>query len=57
MPQYKISVELGFAGIEMSDVVEADNLEEAEEIAWQWAVDHVNSRAEEMEEEEESDDV
>lgn len=55
MPQYKISVEFGFVGTEMSDVVEADNLEEAEEMAWQWGIDCVNSWATEIEEEEESD--
>ena len=52
MPQYRIGMSFGFAGGDIEDVVEAENLEEAEEIAWQWAVERVNSWAEEIEEEE-----
>ena len=55
MPQYKIYAELGFAGTELEDVVEADSLEDAESIAWETAIQYVNSWAEEFEEEEEQD--
>lgn len=56
MPRYKIGADFGFAGCELEDIIEAYSLEEAEAIAWEIAVQYVNSWAEEIEEEE-NDDV
>ena len=57
MPQYKIYAEFGFAGTQIEDTVEADSLEQAENMAWESAIQCVNSWAEEIGEEEEDEDV
>jgi hypothetical protein len=57
MPQYKIYAEFGFAGTQIEDTVEADSLEQAEAMAWESAIQYVNSWAEEVDEEEEELDV
>lgn len=57
MPQYKIYAEFGFAGTQIEDTVEADSLAEAEKMAWESAIQYVNSWAEEIDEEEEDEDV
>lgn len=53
MPRYKIYAEFGFAGAHLEDEIEAESLEEAEKISWEFACEHVNSWAEEIDEDEE----
>lgn len=52
MPRYKIGWDAGYAGGPEEEIIEADSLEEAEEIAWQEALNHISAWAEEIEDEE-----
>jgi hypothetical protein len=46
MPKYHIGRAYGYAGTEETDVIEADSLDEAQEIASEWAMERVDSWAE-----------
>ena len=52
MAKYNIGCSFGLAGDTQSDIIEAESLEEAEEIAWEWAVERVSSWAIPVEEDE-----
>ncbi len=52
MPKYKIGWEYGYAGEGNQDFIEAENQEDAEEQAWEKAIESVCSWAEEISEEE-----
>lgn len=54
MPKYKIGRSYGFAGDEDFEVIEAKNEEEANKIAWDWAIERVDTWAEEITDEDES---
>ena len=53
MPRYKIKADMGFVGATLEDEIEADNQEEADEIAWDFAVERVSVSAELIVEEDE----
>ena len=46
MPKYIIYRNYGWVGTDDSDIIEADTLKEAEELAWEFALDRVESWAE-----------
>lgn len=50
MPKFKIGGSMGYTGTDWEDVIEADSLKEAQEIAWEQAVEKVESWAEEADE-------
>jgi hypothetical protein len=52
MKKYNIGCSFGLVGDTQSDIIEAESLEEAEEIAWEWAVERVSSWATPVEEDE-----
>lgn len=52
MPKYKIGGNYGYVGTEWEEEIEADSIEEAQEIAWEDAIQRVGYWAEEIEEEE-----
>lgn len=52
MKKFRIGCSFGLAGDQQNDVIEAETQEEADEIAWSWAVERVSSWAEEIEESE-----
>lgn len=52
MPYYKIGRSYGYAGTSSEDYIQADTLEDAQEEAWEQAVQRVDSWAEEVTEEE-----
>lgn len=52
MKKFRIGCSFGLAGDTQVDVIEASSEEEAEQIAWEWAVERVSSWAEEIEESE-----
>lgn len=49
MPKYIIGRSYGYAGSDDTDEVEAESLEAAEEMAWEWAIERVSSWATEVE--------
>jgi hypothetical protein len=51
MPKYRIHRDMGFVGTEESQIVEADNLKEAEEMAKDWAYERVEAWAEQVHDE------
>lgn len=51
MPKYKIGRSYGYVGTSEEDYIEADNLEQAEREAWEFALEKVESWAVEVEEE------
>ena len=53
MPTYKIGRSYGYSGTTSYDFVEADSIEEAKEMAWEFAVERVDSWAEEYNEDDE----
>lgn len=55
MKKYHIGCSFGLAGDTQSDIIEAESLEEAEEIAWNWAVERVSSWAEALPEDAEDE--
>jgi hypothetical protein len=57
MPRYKIYADYGVAGYQVEEEIEADNEAQAEQMAWEMAVERVNSWVDEITEEEESDGV
>lgn len=57
MPYFKIYRDMGYVGTEDYDVVEVDNLIEAEDMAEQWALEMVSSWAEEITKEEYDQEV
>jgi hypothetical protein len=52
MTKYHIGCSFGLAGDEQSDIIEAESLEEAEAIAWEWAMERVSSWAIPLEDDE-----
>lgn len=52
MKKFRIGRSFGYAGDNDFDIIEAESLEEAEDIAWDWALERVSSWAEEIEESE-----
>ena len=52
MKKFRIGCSFGLAGDTQGDVIEAESQEEAEDIAWNWAIERVSSWAEEIEESE-----
>lgn len=52
MPRYKIGWDMGYAGCSETEIIEADSLEEAEEVAWAEAIDRISTWADEIEGEE-----
>lgn len=52
MPYFRIGRNYGYAGTESYDLIEASSQEEAEEIAWDDAIQQVDTWAEEITEEE-----
>lgn len=46
MPKFFIKYSFGYHGTESADVIEAEDLEDAQEAAWEMAVEHVSSSAE-----------
>lgn len=52
MAKYRIGCSFGLAGDTQDDVIEAESLDEAEDIAWQWALERVSSWAELVEDDE-----
>ena len=52
MPKYRIGGSYGYVGTGWEDEIEADSIEDAEEIAWECAIAQVEHWAEEIEEEE-----
>lgn len=50
MPKFRIGYEFDVVGSCHEDIVEADNLEQAEEIAWEVALERVYTWAEPYEE-------
>lgn len=55
MAKYHIGCSFGLAGDEQSDTIEAESLEEAEEMAWEWAMERVSSWAIPLEEDDEDE--
>ena len=55
MTKFKIYRSFGYSGTESCEVIEAETLEEAQEEAWQYALDMVDSWAEPVEEGTEDD--
>ena len=55
MPKFKIGGSMGYAGTSWEDEIEADTLEEAQEYAWERAIERVESWAEELPETDEED--
>lgn len=49
MPKYIIGRSYGYVGSDDTDEVEAESLEAAEEMAWEWAIERVSSWATEVE--------
>ena len=56
MPKFKIGGSMGYAGTSWEDEIEADTLEEAQECAWERAIERVESWAEELPETDEEDE-
>lgn len=52
MKKYVIKRDYGYAGRPDADLVEAESLEDAQEMAWEWAIQRVDSWAEEYDPEE-----
>ncbi len=55
MTKFKIGRSFGYVGTEDYDIISAETLEEAEQQAWEWALDMVESWAEVVEEGSEND--
>ena len=51
MPKFFISYSMGYTGTESTDVIEAENQEQAEQEAWQMAIEKIDSYAEPYDEE------
>ena len=56
MPKFKIGGSYGYVGTDWEDEIEADTLEEAQECAWEQAVQRVESWAEELPEDDTEDE-
>lgn len=56
MPKYKIYRGFGYVGTDDYDIIDAESLEDAEEAAWQFAVERVESWAEEYNDEDATND-
>lgn len=56
MPKYKLHANYGFAGSQLvlDDCFEAENEDEAHDVAWQMAIERVDSWVEELEDDEDS---
>lgn len=54
MPKFKIGGSMGYTGTDWQDEIEADSLKDAQEIAWEQAIERVESWAEEIKEEQEN---
>lgn len=50
MAKFNIGCSFGLAGDEQHDTIEAESQEEAEAMAWEWAVERVSAWAIEVEE-------
>ena len=53
MNKYRIGRSYGYAGDDETIEVEAESLSDAEDAAWEWAVERVNSWAEKIGEDDE----
>ncbi|MDE4176337.1 hypothetical protein PXK01_19450 [Phaeobacter sp. PT47_59] len=52
MPKFIIGRSYGYAGTSSEDEIEADSLEDAENMAWEFALENVESWAKEAEDQE-----
>lgn len=50
MPKFHIGCSFGLAGDEQYDTIEAESQEQAEAMAWEWAVERVSAWAISLEE-------
>lgn len=55
MTKFKIGRYFGYSGTEDYDIISAETLEGAQQEAWEWALEMVESWAEVVEEESEND--
>lgn len=55
MPKFRIGRSFGYVGTSSEDIIEADSLEDAEEMAWEFAIEKVDCWAEEVSDDEEVD--
>lgn len=50
MQKYRIYMDFGFAGTSHTEIIEAESLEDAEDIVWEMAAQQVSTSAEEIDE-------
>lgn len=56
MQKYIISMDFGFAGTSHTEIIEAESLEDAEDMVWEMAMQQVSISVEEIDEDEDESD-